>query len=192
MDMRKTIMKKVVASEFARLVKNLPTGKELCFATFVPQGSENPDDAEDWWVAQRVALGKEEYTILHHCGGLTSRALVFDYPNELDDDSVKDFLEYSECDRDGYVNVEFPLPKEEKIEVKTVYGQIKPEIERLLEVYSDNSEIKIHRGEITGIRAYKGSINVMFSPSHSVPLSELTDDEIIEAYDALLEVINGE
>lgn len=190
--MSDSIMKKVTVEEFTRLVKELPLGKELCFAAYVPEVTTDPDEAVDWWSAVRINIGKEEYTVVYHCGGLTSRALVFDSPNELDDDSVKDFLEYSECDRDGYVNVEFPLPKEEKIEVKTVYGQIKPEIERLLEVYSDNSEIKIHRGEITGIRAYKGSINVMFSPSHSVPLSELTDDEIIEAYDALLEVINGE
>lgn len=123
--MRDSVMKKVSVEEFTRLVKELPLGKELCFAAFMPQESKNPDDAEDWWVAQRVALGKEDYTIVHHCGGITSRALVFDSPNELDDDSVKDFLDYSECCQGGYVNVEFPLPKEEKIEIKTVYGQIK-------------------------------------------------------------------
>lgn len=197
--MRDSVMKKISVEEFTRLIKELPLGKEICFATFMPQESKNPDDAEDWWAAQRVTLEKEDYTIVHHCGGITSRALVFDSPNELDDDSAKDFLDYSECSQDGYVNVEFPLPKEEKIEIKTVYGQIKPEIERLLKAHSDNSVIGIGSGWIDEVFLSKGlvivkcySVKCCSDEPKNVPLSELTDDEIIEVYDALLEVINGE
>jgi len=191
--MRKTIIRKVSAEEFERLVKNLPSGKELCFAAFMLPGSDSPYDAEDWWVAQRVSLGREEYTILRHCGGLTSRALVFDSPDELDGDYVKDFLEYSGCIQDGYVNVEFPRPKEQKIEVRTVYGQVKPEIERLVKTHSDNSCIEVDNNWFDAVFLTEGSafVRCFSSDNTNVPLSELTDDELMDVYDALLKIING-
>lgn len=105
--MSDSIMKKVTVEEFTRLVKELPLGKELCFAAYVPEGLTDPDEAVDWWAAVRTNIGKEEYTIVYHCGGLTSRALMFDSPAELDPEYVSDFLSYYGLLQDGLVNVEF-------------------------------------------------------------------------------------
>lgn len=105
--MRDSIMKKVSVEEFTRLFKGLPLGKELCFAAYVPEGTADPDDAVDWWAAVRINIGKEKYTVVYHCGGLTSRSLVFDSPNELDIEYVDGFLAYYGLLQDGYVNVEF-------------------------------------------------------------------------------------
>lgn len=105
--MKDSVMKKVTVEEFTRLVKELPFGKELCFAAYIPEGSSDPDDAIDWWAAARINIGKEEYTVVYHCGGLTSRSLVFDSPNELDIEYVGGFLAYYGLLQDGCVNVEF-------------------------------------------------------------------------------------
>lgn len=105
--MRDSIMKKVSVEEFTRLIKGLPLGKELCFAAYIPEGTNDPDEAVDWWSAVRINIGKEEYTVVYHCGGLTSRSLVFDSPKELDAEYVDGFLTYYGLLQDGHVNVEF-------------------------------------------------------------------------------------
>lgn len=105
--MSDSIMKKVSVEEFTRLVKELALGKELCFAAYIPEGANDPDEAVDWWSAVRINIGKEEYTVVYHCGGLTSRSLVFDSPKELDAEYVDGFLAYYGLLQDGHVNVEF-------------------------------------------------------------------------------------
>ena len=105
--MRDSVMKKVSVEEFTRLVKELTLGKELCFAAYIPEGANDPDEAVDWWSAVRINIGKEEYTVVYHCGGLTSRSLVFDSPKELDAEYVDVFLAYYGLLQDGHVNVEF-------------------------------------------------------------------------------------
>lgn len=124
-------MKKVTVEEFTRLVKKLPLGKELCFAAYVPEVTTDPDEAVDWWSAVRINIGKEEYTVVYHCGGLTSRSLVFDSPKELDAEYVDGFLAYYGLLQDGHVNVEFGSSGKAEDQRKTARSKNMEELNRI-------------------------------------------------------------